>query len=123
MQVMDLVQILIQLKRLGLVSSSRGKEGGYNLAKEPNKVQLGEVVDYHLPIGEDLVHINSYLGKQINLKFTGVINDISTGEKIKKSFGQGYSYKSFMSLARCDFCILSPEKCHCVLSTFSRWTP
>jgi len=30
-----LVQILLQLKRLGFVTSSRGKNGGYNLAKAP----------------------------------------------------------------------------------------
>lgn len=39
-----LVQILIQLKRIGLVASIRGKEGGYNLAKSPNKIRLGEVM-------------------------------------------------------------------------------
>ena len=39
-----LVQILIQLKRLGLVVSIRGKEGGYNLAKSPNEIRFGEVM-------------------------------------------------------------------------------
>ncbi|MBN1689035.1 MAG: Rrf2 family transcriptional regulator [Candidatus Omnitrophica bacterium] len=39
-----LVQILIQLKRRGLVSSARGKEGGYNLAIPPHEISLGKVV-------------------------------------------------------------------------------
>lgn len=39
-----LVQILIQLKRMGLAESVRGKQGGYNLAKHPNKISLGEVI-------------------------------------------------------------------------------
>jgi len=39
-----LVQILIQLKGIGLARSVRGKLGGYNLAKPPQKVTLGEVV-------------------------------------------------------------------------------
>lgn len=39
-----LVQILIQLKRLGLATSSRGKEGGYNLARPPEGIRLGEVM-------------------------------------------------------------------------------
>ncbi len=39
-----LVQILIQLKRMGLVESARGKHGGYSLAKPPNKISLGEVI-------------------------------------------------------------------------------
>jgi Rrf2 family protein len=39
-----LVQILIQMKRAGLVASRRGQEGGYQLAKEPNQIVLGEVM-------------------------------------------------------------------------------
>ncbi|MBN1493222.1 MAG: Rrf2 family transcriptional regulator [Candidatus Omnitrophica bacterium] len=39
-----LVQILIQLKRAGIVISVRGKSGGYVLGKAPQKITLGEVV-------------------------------------------------------------------------------
>lgn len=39
-----LVQILIQLKRQGLVLSRRGAEGGYLLAKSPHQISLGEVI-------------------------------------------------------------------------------
>ncbi|MFC1808754.1 RrF2 family transcriptional regulator [Candidatus Omnitrophota bacterium] len=39
-----LVQILIQLKRAGLVVSTRGKSGGYLINKSPQKITLGEVV-------------------------------------------------------------------------------
>lgn len=39
-----LVQILIQLKQLGLVNSIRGKEGGYVLAKSPTKISLGRLM-------------------------------------------------------------------------------
>lgn len=39
-----LIQILIQLKRMGFAVSVRGKHGGYNLAKPPHKISLGEVM-------------------------------------------------------------------------------
>ncbi len=39
-----LVQILIQLKRIGLVASVRGKKGGYILTKPPAKISLGKVI-------------------------------------------------------------------------------
>jgi Rrf2 family protein len=39
-----LVQILIQLKGAGLVSSTRGASGGYQLAKSPDEILLGEVM-------------------------------------------------------------------------------
>lgn len=39
-----LVHILIQLKRMNLVESMRGKQGGYNLTRHPNEITLGEVI-------------------------------------------------------------------------------
>jgi len=39
-----LAQLLIQLRKLGLVQSVRGKDGGYNLAKSPAEIKLGEVI-------------------------------------------------------------------------------
>ena len=39
-----LVQILLQLKGAGFVSSTRGASGGYQLAKPPGEVSLGEVM-------------------------------------------------------------------------------
>ena len=39
-----LVHILIQLKKMGIVISIRGKDGGYALAKKPSQISLGEIV-------------------------------------------------------------------------------
>ncbi len=40
-----LVQILLQLKGTGLVASSRGASGGYQLARSPDKIDLAEIVN------------------------------------------------------------------------------
>lgn len=40
-----LVQILLQLKGAGLVTSTRGAAGGYQLLRSPESVSLGEVMD------------------------------------------------------------------------------
>ena len=40
-----LVQILLQLKGAGLVSSVRGAAGGYQLLKPPSEISLGQVMD------------------------------------------------------------------------------
>src|SRR5438067_3460620 len=40
-----LVQILLQLKGAGLVTSTRGASGGYRLARAPDKISLAEVVN------------------------------------------------------------------------------
>jgi len=39
-----LVQILLQLKGAGFVSSTRGASGGYQLVKPPEEISLGEVM-------------------------------------------------------------------------------
>jgi Rrf2 family protein len=39
-----LVQILLQLKGAGLVASTRGAMGGYQLTRPPDEISLGEVM-------------------------------------------------------------------------------
>ncbi len=39
-----LVQILLQLKGAGIVTSTRGAAGGFQLAKEPKRITLAEVM-------------------------------------------------------------------------------
>src|SRR5262245_18558133 len=40
-----LVQILLQLKGAGLVASSRGASGGYQLTKPPADINLAEIIN------------------------------------------------------------------------------
>ncbi len=39
-----LVQILLELKRAGIVESKRGVGGGYRLARNPRDITLGEII-------------------------------------------------------------------------------
>ena len=39
-----LEQILLELKKHGILQSKRGKEGGYFLGKQPNDIGIGQVV-------------------------------------------------------------------------------
>ncbi len=52
------------------------------------------------------------IGKHIRIENLGEIHCIACGRKSNKSFSQGYCYPCFSSLAQCDSCIMSPEKCH-----------
>jgi hypothetical protein len=76
------------------------------------RVELGAPVNYQLLVGEAAVPLNSYLGATIRLQYLGAITCNHCGRKTKKSFSQGYCYPCFQSLAQCDSCIVSPEKCH-----------
>ncbi|WP_127714598.1 DUF2797 domain-containing protein [Halobacteriovorax sp. HLS] len=74
--------------------------------------ELSKPVQYSLPIGDSFVNINELIGKKVKLSYDGIINCISTGEKITKSYNQGYSFRASQKLAACDICIVKPELCH-----------
>lgn len=81
------------------------------------KTQLAEPVSYTMVLGEHEIPLNQYLGRKIQLEYSGVINCIHCDRKTNKSFNQGYCYPCFRRLAQCDSCIVSPEKCHYAAGT------
>lgn len=76
------------------------------------RTRLTTPVGYTLPLGESLVPMNDFLGRQVRLKYQGQINCVHCGRITTTSFSQGYCYPCFQKLAQCDSCIISPEKCH-----------
>ncbi len=75
-------------------------------------VEHGAPVRYELVLDEQRVALNQHLGKTIRLRYRGEIHCTHCGRRSNKSFNQGYCYPCFKALARCDSCIMSPEKCH-----------
>lgn len=76
------------------------------------RTELGETVQYFLPVGDQEVHLNPLIGQPIKLIYQGAINCTHCGRKTNKSFNQGYCYPCFKSLPQCDQCIIKPELCH-----------
>jgi hypothetical protein len=74
--------------------------------------RLEDPVVYELPVGGESVPINSFVGQTLRLAFTGEIHCIHCNRSIKKTFNQGYCFPCFRALARCDGCIVRPERCH-----------
>lgn len=81
------------------------------------RAALDAPVAYQLRVGEALVELNALLGETVNLEFNGTITCLHCRRKTRKSFNQGYCYPCFQSLAQCDSCIVSPEKCHYAAGT------
>lgn len=77
------------------------------MAAEPSRP-----VAYTLRVGESALPLNAYLGQTVALHFLGQITCCNCGRVTRRSFDQGYCYPCFRRLARCDSCIVSPEKCH-----------
>ena len=81
------------------------------------RTDLQDPVQYTLWLGDAEIHVNQYLGRTLQLSYSGQINCIHCDRKTNKSFSQGYCYPCFRRLAQCDNCIVSPEKCHYHLGT------
>ncbi|MBL4743240.1 MAG: DUF2797 domain-containing protein [Cycloclasticus sp.] len=78
---------------------------------------LVDPVEYSLPIGDELVPMNPYLGKKIKFTHLGEIHCSNCGKRTKKSYSQGHCFVCMRKLAQCDLCIMKPETCHYHLGT------
>ena len=56
-----LEKLLIEMRRAGLVKSIRGKDGGYQLAREPVKISLGEILE---AVGETIEPLPHHRAKE-----------------------------------------------------------
>ena len=79
--------------------------------------RLAQPVAYRLQLGASTIELHEQLGKTLRLSWQQSIHCIHCGRATRKSFNQGYCYPCFRSLAQCDVCIVSPEKCHFHLGT------
>ncbi len=84
---------------------------------EKMRTQLDHPVQYTLPLSEQMLGLNPFIGRVITLRFTGKIRCVHCHRAIKKSFNQGYCYPCFTTLAQCDLCIMKPETCHYAAGT------
>lgn len=68
-------------------------------------------IQYHLPIGDKLVHMNPLIGKNIKFNFEGEIICLDCGKLTKKSFNQGFCFVCFKNSPMAAECIIKPELC------------
>ena len=59
--------------------------------------KLETPVQYDLPIGDDLVPMNDFIGKYIIFKWLKEIYCVACGRKTSKSFAQGFCYPCFLN--------------------------
>lgn len=71
-----------------------------------------EDINYKLIFSDQVVDMNSLVGKTVKLIHSGKIFCSHCKKQIKKSYAEGFCYPCSMKLASCDLCILKPELCH-----------
>ena len=70
---------------------------------------LDSPISYTLPIGENKVPLNNFIGKTLTFEFDGEIRCVECDAKIKKTFMQGYCYPCFITSQKTSECILKTE--------------
>lgn len=83
-----------------------------NIRKMKTSLGTDGSVSYALPIGDEVLEMNQFIGKELSFEFLGEINCVSCDAKTKKTFGGGFCYPCFMSLPEADMCVMKPETCH-----------
>ncbi len=76
-----------------------------------------EPVDYRLSLGDISIPLNGLLGRRLSIRFDGQITCRHCRRPTRKSYGDGYCYPCFKALARCDLCVVSPDRCHYAAGT------
>ncbi len=87
------------------------------------RVEQDRPVRYFLPLGEQEIFLNDWLGKEISLFFNGRINCISCGKLTKTSFGQGFCYSCLQTSPEASESVLRPElsKAHFGIARDLEW--
>lgn len=67
--------------------------------------------------GGQVLPLGGCIGAGITLTTDGVVVCRNCGAENRRSFGGGYCYDCFRTLARCDLCVVSPDRCHYALGT------
>ncbi|MEM8768708.1 MAG: DUF2797 domain-containing protein [Pseudomonadota bacterium] len=75
--------------------------------------QSGAPANYRLAFAEGPdVSLNEHLGAGLEIRATGTVVCRHCAAVGRRSFGGGYCYDCFTTLARCDLCVMSPDRCH-----------
>jgi Rrf2 family transcriptional regulator, cysteine metabolism repressor len=86
-----LEQILMMLKTSGYVRSKKGSEGGYQLAKDPSKINLAEIIRLIdgaiAPVGSVSVFFYENTPLEQHKKITSLLTDIRNyvSDKLEKT--------------------------------------
>lgn len=108
-----LEQLIARLKKAGIVTSSRGTNGGYRLAKEPKDISVGDILralegqlsvvecpDSHECDNYDSC-VTKYVWKRINDSINKVVDDMTLEEVIKNGCQNGFEGDNAVKRMEC----------------------
>lgn len=73
----------------------------------------GSAATYRLEFSDGgAIDLNERIGAGFEVQYQGSMVCSHCGREGRRSFGGGYCYDCFTTLARCDLCVVSPDRCH-----------
>lgn len=72
---------------------------------------------YELEVDDAVEVLNTRVGQGVTLRLDPQCHCIHCSKSVPKLYGGGYCYDCFSTLARCDLCVVSPERCHFAAGT------
>lgn len=86
--------------------------------------QLTNPVSYSFILSQNSININQFINSPVKLTFSNKINCLHCGAQTKKSFGQGYCYKCFITIPETDPSVINPElnQAHLGISRDMEWS-
>jgi len=87
------------------------------------RTERASPVKYFLPIGETEIEMNSLIGKEISMIFSGQINCIKCGKRTKTSFHQGFCFNCLQTAPEASESVIRPElsKSHLGIARDLEW--
>lgn len=87
------------------------------------RTQFNSPINYFLPVGNEEIHMNELIGKQISMNFSGQINCIVCGKQTRRSFNQGFCYSCLQKAPEASESIIRPElsKAHFGIARNIEW--
>jgi hypothetical protein len=75
-------------------------------------VEASSPAAYVMSLENQAIDMNALIGSNIEICFTGHITCCHCGVETRRSYGGGHCYACFKTLASCDLCVVSPDRCH-----------
>jgi hypothetical protein len=79
--------------------------------------ETGDPVNYSLVVESVRLPLAARIGSELRLETDGTARCRHCERPTQRRFGGGYCYACFTTLARCDLCVVSPDRCHFAAGT------
>ena len=85
--------------------------------------EFSNEIQYSLLNNENLINLNSIIGKIVHIRYSGKINCIHCSRRTRKSFNQGYCFSCSQTLPQAALSIVRPEldQAHLGISRDLEW--